>query len=42
MFDHLKSVGYDEKTAAKLTQQYTGYSLVTGQRMKTKGYGRKR
>ena len=31
--------GLDEKTAAKQAQAATGLSLITGQRMKTKGYG---
>lgn len=31
--------GLDKKTAAKQAQAATGLSLITGQRMKTRGYG---
>ena len=31
--------GMDKKTAAKQAQAATGLSLITGQRMKTKGFG---
>jgi len=31
--------GLDAKTSAKQAQQATGLSLLTGQRMKTRGFG---
>ena len=33
------SKGFDKKTAAKQAQEATGLSLITGQRMKSKGFG---
>jgi hypothetical protein len=33
------SKGLDPKTAAKAAQAATGLSLLTGQRMRTKGFG---
>ena len=35
----LVSKGYDQKSAAKIAQEKTGLSLVTGRPPKTKGYG---
>ena len=39
IFMTLIQKGVDHKTAAKQAQDATGLSLLTGQRMKTKGYG---
>ena len=39
LFQEGLAQGLDEKTAAKQAQMATGLSLLTGQRMKTKGYG---
>ena len=39
VFMTLIQQGLDHKTAAKQAQASTGLSLLTGQRMKTKGYG---
>ena len=36
MFEHLKSAGYDEKSAAKIAQAKTGTALRTGRRPKNK------
>jgi hypothetical protein len=39
MFQQGLEQGLDPKTAAKAAQAATGLSLLTGQRMKTKGFG---
>ena len=39
IYAQLVQSGVDKKTAAKQAQNTTGLSLLTGQRMKSKGFG---
>ena len=39
MYTSLVQGGMDKKDAAKMSQDKTGLSVVTGKKMKTRGYG---